>query len=195
MSRFPLKLGAVAALLLALQAPALAHVGFHPGGIADGAAHPFTGLDHILAMLAVGLWASQLGRPAWWLLPLAFPIVMAFGAALSFAGVTLPWIEIGIAASVLVLGLVIALRLNPSIVVSMALIAAFGAAHGYAHGVELPAATSPVAYALGFVAATLVLHGIGLGLGMLANHAAGRVALRTAGAAVALAGVVLLIRL
>jgi urease accessory protein len=195
MSHFPLKLGAVAALVLALQSAALAHVGLHPHGLADGAAHPFTGLDHILAMVAVGLWASQLGRPAAWLLPLTFPLVMAFGATLGFAGVTLPWTEIGIAASVLVLGVVIALRLKPSMVVSVALIAAFGAVHGYAHGAELPATAAPLVYGLGFVVATAALHGIGLGLGTLATHQAGRVAMRTAGAAIALAGIVLLVRI
>jgi urease accessory protein len=194
MSRFPLKAGAVAAaLFVALQSPALAHVGFHPQGIADGFAHPLHGLDHILAMVAVGLWASQLGRPAYWLLPLTFPLVMASGAALGFAGVSLPWTEIGIAVSVLVLGAVIAFALKPSTAVSVALIAAFAMVHGYAHGAELPAATSPFAYGLGFVAATLVLHGVGLGLGTLTNHAAGRIAMRAAGAAIALSGMVLLI--
>jgi urease accessory protein len=195
MSRSPLKLGAVAAaLVLVFQSPALAHVGLHPHGLADGAAHPFSGLDHVLAMVAVGLWASQLGRPAAWLLPLTFPLVMTFGAALGFAGVTLPWTEVGIAASVLVFGLVIALRLAPSLTVSVALVAAFAAVHGYAHGAELPAAASPLWYGLGFVVATLALHGIGLGLGTVANLAAGRIALRTAGAAIAFTGIALLMQ-
>jgi urease accessory protein len=195
MSRFTRNCAVAAAFVLALQSPALAHVGFHPHGIADGIAHPFSGIDHILAMLAVGLWASQLGRPAWWLLPITFPVVMALGAALGFAGVTLPWTEIGIAVSVLVLGAVIAFAVTPSLAVSVALIAAFALVHGYAHGAELPAAASPLAYGLGFVAATVTLHGIGLGAGTLANHAAGRTAMRSAGAVIALAGIVLLIRL
>jgi urease accessory protein len=196
MSRFPLKLGAAAAALVLLsQSPALAHVGFHPQSLADGAAHPFSGLDHVLAMVAVGLWASQLGRPAAWLLPLTFPLVMAFGAALGFAGVTLPWAEIGIVVSVLALGFAIALRFAPSIVLSVALVAAFATVHGYAHGAELPAAAAPLWYGVGFVLATLMLQAIGLGLGSLADRAAGRIALRTAGAAIALTGVGLLIHI
>jgi urease accessory protein len=187
------RIAAIAAVFLALQSVAFAHVGFHPQGIGDGIAHPFSGLDHVLAMVAVGLWASQFGRPAYWLLPLTFPIVMALGAALGFAGVTLPWTEAGIAVSVLVLGAVIALALRPSIAVGVGLIALFALVHGYAHGAELPASTSPLAYGLGFVAATLVLHAIGLGLGGLSNRAAGRMAMRGAGAAIAVAGIALLV--
>jgi urease accessory protein len=187
------RITAAVLVLAGLHTAAFAHVGFHPQGIGDGIAHPFSGLDHVLAMVAVGLWASQLGRPACWLLPLAFPIVMALGAALGFAGVTLPWTETGIAVSVLVLGAVIALALRPSIAVGVGLIALFALVHGYAHGAELPASTSPLAYGLGFVAATLVLHAIGLGLGGLSNRAVERVAMRGAGAAIAVAGIALLI--
>jgi urease accessory protein len=188
----------VAALVLVgLQSAALAHVGshvgFHPAGLGDGLAHPFSGIDHVPAMVAVGLWASQLGRPAWWLLPLTFPIVMAFGAALGFAGVALPWTEIGIGVSVLVLGLVIAFALRPSIAVSIALIALFALVHGYAHGTELPVSAWPLAYGIGFVAATLVLHAIGLAFGWFANSGSARLAMRGAGAAIAVAGVVLLV--
>jgi urease accessory protein len=187
------RIAAACLVLLGLNTAALAHVGFHPAGLGDGLAHPFSGLDHILAMVAVGLWASQLQRRAWWLLPLTFPIVMAFGAALGFAGVALPWTEIGIAVSVVVLGLVIAFALRPSLVVSAVLIALFALVHGYAHGAELPASASALAYGIGFVAATLVLHAIGLGLGWFANSATGRLATRGAGAAIALAGIVLLV--
>jgi urease accessory protein len=187
------RIAAAVLVLVGLHSPALAHVGFHPAGIGDGLAHPFSGIDHVLAMVAVGLWASQLGRPAWWLLPLTFPIVMVFGATLGFADVTLPWAEIGIGVSVLVLGLVIAFALRPSIVVSVVLIALFALVHGYAHGTELPASASALAYGMGFVAATLVLHAIGLGLGIFTNSATGRLAMRGAGAAIAVAGVVLLV--
>jgi len=187
------RIGATALVLVGLQTAALAHMGFHPAGLGDGLAHPFSGLDHVLAMVAVGLWASQLGRPAYWVLPLTFPIVMALGAALGFAGVALPWTEIGIGVSVLVLGLVIAFALRPSIAVSVALIALFAMVHGYAHGTELPASASALAYGIGFVVATLVLHAIGLGLGWFTNSAAGRLAMRGAGAAIAVAGLVLLI--
>src|SRR5262245_8756586 len=187
------RIAAAALVLVGLHSAALAHVGFHPAGLGDGVAHPFSGLDHVLAMVAVGLWASRLGRPAWWLLPFTFPVVMALGAALGFAGVTLPWSEIGIGVSVLVLGLVIAFALRPSMAVSVVLIALFAMVHGYAHGAELPATSSALAYGIGFVVATLVLHAIGLGLGWLSNSAAGRTAMRGAGAAIAVAGIVLLV--
>jgi urease accessory protein len=186
------RIGAAVLVLVSLHSVASAHVGFHPQGIGDGIAHPFSGLDHILAMVAVGLWASQMGRPAWWLLPLTFPVVMALGAVMGFAGLALPWIEIGIAGSVVALGAVIAFALRPSLAVSMALIALFALVHGYAHGTELPASASPLAYGFGFAAATLVLHAIGLALGALSNWAAGRMAMRGAGAAIAVAGIALL---
>jgi urease accessory protein len=187
------RIGVAVLVLTGLHSAAFAHVGFHPAGLGGGLAHPFSGFDHVLAMVAVGLWASQLGRPAWWLLPLTFPIVMAFGAALGFAGVTLPWTQIGIGVSVLVLGLVIALALRPSIVVSVVLIALFALVHGYAHGAELPASASPLAYGIGFVAATLVLHASGLAFGAFANSASTRLAMRGAGTAIAVAGIVLLV--
>jgi urease accessory protein len=187
------RIAAAFLVLLGLNSAALAHLGFHPAGLGDGFAHPFSGLDHILAMVAVGLWASQLGRPAWWLLPPTFPIVMAFGAALGFAGVTLPWTEIGIGVSVVVLGVVIAFALRPSIVVSVALIALFALVHGYAHGAELPASASALAYGIGFIVATLVLHAIGLAFGWFVSSPNGRLAVRGGGAAIAVAGIVLLV--
>ena len=185
---------AVAVLVLAgLNSAAFAHGGAHGAGFADGIAHPFSGLDHILAMVAVGLWASQLERPAYWVLPLTFPMVMALGAVMGASGLPLPWAEGGIAGSVLIPGAVIAFALRPSIAVSVALIAVFALLHGYSHGVELPQSASALAYGAGFVAATLVLHAIGLALGALASRPAGRLATRTAGAAIAAAGVVLLV--
>ncbi len=180
-------------ILAGLNSAASAHVGTHTAGFADGLAHPFLGLDHVLAMVAVGVWASQLGRPAYWALPLTFASVMAIGAAIGASGLPLPWVEAGIAGSVLVLGAVIAFALRPSIVLSVALIAVFALLHGYSHGVELPQSASALAYGAGFVAATLVLHAIGLTIGALASRPAGRLATRTAGAAIAAAGVVLLV--
>ena len=135
-----------------------------------GFAHPFYGLDHVLAMVAVGLWASQLGGRALWLLPLTFPVVMAAGAALGLSGVALPWVETGIAASVMVLGAAVALTLRPSLAVSVPLIGLFALLHGFAHGVELPAQASALAYGAGFVAATLMLHLAGLAIGLAANR-------------------------
>jgi urease accessory protein len=183
------------ALLTALvSTTAFAHPGGHSHlGFASGFAHPFTGVDHLLAMVAVGLWASQLGGRALWLLPLTFPVVMAAGAALGFGGVALPWVEIGITASVLVLGAAIALTYRPSLAVSLPLISLFALLHGYAHGVELPAQTSALGYGAGFVAATLALHLAGLAIGLAANRLPVRFAARTAGGAIAAVGAVLLV--
>ena len=172
---------------------ALAHVGDHSHmGFIEGVLHPFSGLDHVLAMVAVGLWASQLGGRALWLLPLTFPVVMAVGAALGFGGVPLPWVEIGIAASVLVLGAAVALALRPSLAVSLPLIGAVRAAArlqprrraaGECFGADLRArASSP----------RLVLHLAGIAIGLAANRVPLRFAARTAGGAIASVGVVLL---
>jgi urease accessory protein len=128
-----------------------------------------------------------------WLLPLTFPAVMAAGAAVGMSGVALPWVEIAIAGSVLVLGAVVALGLRPALTVSLPLIAFFALAHGYAHGVELPANTSALGYSACFVAATAALHLAGLGLGLLASRMPTRFAARSAGGAIAALGVVLLV--
>ena len=175
---------------------ALAHVGDHSHmSFPEGLLHPFTGLDHALAMVAVGLWASQLGGRALWLLPLTFPAVMAVGAALGLSGVTLPWVEIGIAGSVMVLGAVVALALRPSLAISIPLIGAFALLHGYSHGVELPATASVLGYGAGFIAATLVLHAVGIATGLIAGRLPVRFAARTTGGAIAVLGVVLLVTL
>jgi urease accessory protein len=174
--------------------PAFAHVGDHSHmSFAEGLRHPFSGLDHVLAMVAVGLWASQIGGRALWLMPLTFPVGMALGAALGLGGVTLPWVEVGIAASVLVLGAAIALALRPSLAVSIPLICTFALLHGYSHGVELPASSSALGYGAGFVAATLVLHLIGIGLGTAAARIPVRLVARSAGGAIAAIGAVLLV--
>jgi urease accessory protein len=187
-------LAAFAALATAgFSSAALAHVGDHSHmSFAEGLAHPFSGLDHVLAMVAVGLWASQIGGRALWLLPLTFPVVMAVGAALGFGGVALPWVEIGIAASVLVLGGAVALALRPSLAVSIPLVGLFALLHGYSHGVELPAGATALSYGAGFIAATLVLHVIGIGIGVAAGRVPVRFAARTAGGAIAVLGVALL---
>lgn len=172
---------------------ALAHIGDHSHmSFAEGLRHPLTGLDHILAMVAVGLWASQLGRRAMWLLPVTFAAVMTVGAVFGFSGVALPWVEFGIAGSVLVLGAAVALALRPSLAVSVPLIAVFALLHGYSHGVELPAAASALSYGAGFVAATLALHAVGIALGLLANCVPVRFAARTAGGAIACVGLLLI---
>jgi urease accessory protein len=179
----------VMAALAAANSTAFAHPGLHVAGFTDGLAHPFSGLDHMLAMVAVGLWAAQLGRPATWVLPLAFPAVMAIGAIVGWSGGALPWMEIGVTLSVVVLGVAVAFGFRPSLIVSTALIAMFAFFHGYTHGVELSPSASALTYAAGFIAATLTLHAIGLALG-----AGGRGALpRVAGSAVAAMGVVLIL--
>jgi len=192
----PRSLSLVALVVLALtgfDSAALAHVGNHAGGLAGGLAHPFSGLDHVLAMVAVGLWASQLGRPAYWLLPMTFPAAMAAGALLGASGLELPWVEAGIAASVLVLGAMIAFTLRPAIATSVALIGLFALVHGYSHGAELPAQGSAWAYGAGFILATLGLHMMGLAIGAMSDRAPVRFVARAAGATIAAVGVLLLI--
>jgi urease accessory protein len=172
---------------------AFAHPGHSELGFAGGFTHPLTGLDHLLAMVAVGLWASQLGGRALWLLPLTFLTTMAAGAALGFGGVALPWVEIGIAGSVLVLGAMVALTLKPSLAVSLPLIAAFAVLHGYSHGVELPADDSGLTYGAGFMAATFALHLSGIAIGLLASRIPVRFAARAAGGAIACIGLLLVV--
>ena len=187
-------LAVTAVALAALSTAAFAHIGDHSHmSFAEGLAHPLSGLDHLLAMVAVGLWASQIGGRALWLLPLTFPVVMAAGAALGFEGAPLPWVEIGIAASVLVLGALIAFKAKPSLAVSVPLVAAFAALHGYSHGVDLPGSVSALTYAGGFVAATLVLHLTGISIGLAANRWPARFVAQAAGGAIAALGAVLLV--
>jgi len=180
------------ALLLCAAAAASAHPGHDGpgiGGFLAGMAHPFGGLDHLLAMLAVGIWAATLGRPMAWALPLAFPLLMAAGAALALAGMGLPAVEPGIAASVIVLGLVILSAWRLPTPLALGLVALFGVLHGFAHGAELPAGSDPLAYGAGFLLATLVLHAIGVAIGLLQAAPRGALVLRTGGAAIAAAGV------
>ncbi len=184
-------LKAALAAVLSLSAwPALAHVGGHAGGFASGVAHPLTGLDHLLAMVAVGLWAAQLGRPALWLLPAVFPAIMAVGAVMGASGVALPFVETIIVVSLVVLGAAVAFGLSLPLAASAALVGLFALFHGHAHGAELPASGSALLYGAGFVLATLVLHGAGVGLGLLVRRPA---VTRTAGGAIAAVGLLLLI--
>jgi urease accessory protein len=186
----------VAIATAGFSSAAFAHVGDHSHmSFTEGLLHPFSGLDHVLAMVAVGLWASQLGGRALWLLPLTFPVLMAAGAALGLSGVALPAVEIGIAGSVMVLGAAVALALRPSLAISVPLIGLFALLHGYSHGVELPASASALSYGAGFIAATLVLHAIGIATGLIAGRIPVRFAARTAGGAIAALGVVLLVTL
>ncbi|MEE4297869.1 MAG: HupE/UreJ family protein [Pseudomonadales bacterium] len=153
-----------------------------------GLLHPILGPDHLLAMVAVGLWGAFLGRPAIWVLPVVFPMVMAVGGALGIAGLPLPFVEAGIALSALALGLAVACAARPPLPVAAVLVGAFAIFHGHAHGTELPEAASPLAYALGFVAATGLLHGAGIVMGLLVRWPAGRTAVRAGGGLIGLAG-------
>jgi urease accessory protein len=172
--------------------PALAHTGSSAGGFIGGFAHPLFGPDHVVAMVAVGLWGAFLGAPAIWLLPIVFPLVMAAGGALGILGVTLPAVETGIAASAVVLGMMVALAARPPLWVAAVLVGVFAIFHGHAHGTELPPGSDAVAYSLGFVIATGLLHLAGIGFGYLARWPAGRLAVRAAGGAIALAGLAFL---
>jgi urease accessory protein len=162
------------------------------GGFVSGLLHPVLGWDHVAAMVAVGLWGAFLGSPALWLLPVVFPLVMAVGGALGLAGVNLPGVEIGIAASALVLGAMILLAARPPLWIAGLLVACFAIFHGHAHGTELPEAASPLAYSLGFVIATGLLHLSGISFGLLVRWPVGRMAVRAAGALIAIAGAVFL---
>ena len=180
---------AAAALMLAFASPALAHDGTGlAGGFAAGFLHPLSGPDHMLAMIAVGLWGAFLGRPLVYALPMIFPTVMAFGAGIGMLGILFPPVEIGIALSVLTLGLLILFAVRAPVLLACAIVAAFGLFHGYAHGVELPSAADPIGYSAGFVLCTGLLHLIGIGLGLLKVSRAGTFALRGAGGVIALFG-------
>jgi urease accessory protein len=159
-----------------------------------GLKHPVSGLDHVLAMVAVGLWGAQLGAPAIWLLPVTFPMVMAFGGMLALLGVPLPGGEIGIAVSAIVLGLVVLAEARPPLGVAAVLVGFFAIFHGHAHGTELPAGANGLLYSVGFVMATGCLHATGIAIGLVHRWRAGAIALRFAGAVVAGAGVVFLWR-
>lgn len=184
----------VLALALLLAGPAWAHSGAgHVGGFAAGLLHPVTGVDHMLAMVAVGMWGAQLGMPLIWVLPVTFPLVMAVGGLLGGMDVPLPAVEPGIAASVFVLGAMVAFAVRPPAWVAALIVAAWAIFHGYAHGAELPVGADAFAYGLGFVIATGLLHLVGIALGSVIRRPAGVTALRAGGAAICAAGLWLLV--
>ena len=181
----------VCASLLISPAIALAHPGHAESGLLAGAGHPLGGADHLLAMLAVGLWAAQQQGAARWALPCTFVGTMLISGMLGFEGLELPALESGIAASVLALGLAVALALRPPLVMAVAATALFALFHGVAHGLELPDMSSPWAYAAGFVAATAALHAAGYAVVRVLPQAAAPL-VRVAGAASAVTGAWLL---
>jgi urease accessory protein len=158
------------------------------GGLISGFTHPLFGWDHVVAMVAVGLWGAFLGRPAIWLLPVVFPLVMAFGGALGVLGVPLPAVEAGIALSGVILGLLVAFGAKAPLWVAAIVVGVFAVFHGHAHGTELPEAVSPYAYALGFVVATGLLHLAGIAFGTLTSRPWGGYAVRAAGVVIAAVG-------
>jgi urease accessory protein len=176
-------------LMLFWPLAAWAHVeSGQAGGFASGLLHPVSGLDHVLAMVAVGLWGAQLGQPAMWLLPVAFPMMMALGGMLGLIGVPVPGIEIGIAVSGIVLGALILGQMKMPTPVALGIVAFFAIFHGHAHGTELAAGQNAILYSLGFVIATGTLHAVGITLGLIHRWNAGRVALRCAGSLVLAGG-------
>lgn len=182
------RLALTAAFLIA--APAAAHTGTGlAGGFGSGFLHPFSGFDHLLAMVSVGLWGAFLGRPLIIALPVIFPTVMAIGGVMGIAGVPLPPVEIGIAVSVLVLGAMIAGAVRAPVWLASLIVAIFAVFHGYAHGKELPSAADPVGYSAGFVLATGMLHVVGIGIGLINDRPGGAVVTRSLGGLVALTGV------
>ncbi|MHB1219140.1 MAG: HupE/UreJ family protein [Alphaproteobacteria bacterium] len=175
--------------------PALAHTyGADGAGLAMGFMHPIMGADHVLAMIAVGLWAAQRGGADLWRLPAAFVGTMALGMVLALADIGLPMVELGIAGSVVMLGALVGLAARIPSAAAVSLVALFALFHGHAHGTELPETAVPTLYALGFVAATALLHGVGAGAGLFAKRFGARAAAyapRAGGAVVALAGTLL----
>jgi urease accessory protein len=181
---------ALLCLLLVWSQDASAHIleGDAAGGFISGFEHPISGLDHIVAMVSVGLWGAQLGAPAIWLLPVTFPIVMAFGGMLGLMGVPLPYTEVGIALSAIGLGAVVAAEARPPLWVAALLVGFFAIFHGHSHGTEIPPDENGVLYSVGFVIATGLLHLAGIGIGLIHRWKPGQMILRLGGAGVAAAG-------
>jgi urease accessory protein len=178
------------AAILLWPAIVWAHVGSgEAGGFLTGIQHPISGLDHVLAMIAVGLWGAQLGHPAVWLLPVAFPMMMACGGMLGLMGIPLPGVEVGIAVSAVVLGVMVLVEVRPPLLASLGIVAFFAIFHGHAHGTELPEGQSGLLYSMGFVMATGCLHAVGITIGLVHRWEAGRMALRGAGSVVLMGGI------
>lgn len=175
-------------------AAALAHPGHDgAGGLMYGFVHPVTGIDHVLAMIAVGVLAALYGGRALWLVPLSFVAAMAIAGVIGMAGIVIPVAEVGIGLSVVVFGLAIAFQLRPPTFVAMAVVGFFALFHGYAHGAELPDGITGLSFALGFLLATALLHGTGVGLGLLMQRqASSRRLLHIGGGAMALVGIAVL---
>ena len=183
------RMALVLSLMMTFVPAARAHVeGGGAGSLLSGLLHPVTGLDHVVAMVAVGLWGAVLGAPALWILPLAFPMVMAFGGLMGMLGLPLPGVEIGIAVSGMVLGLLVALDRRLPLTPAAALVAVFALFHGYAHGRELPDGADALLFSLAFVASTGLLHLLGILLGELRRWPFGHRFIRVLGGGIAVIG-------
>jgi urease accessory protein len=181
--------------LCSLPITAFAHSrGGEGAGFLSGLYHTVSGMDHVVAMVAVGLWGGQLGAPAIWLLPVTFPMVMAFGGMLGLMGLRLRGVEVGIALSALALGFMVLREAKPPLWVAAVLVGFFAIFHGHAHGTELPRGADAILYSIGFVIATGCLHATGIGIGLVHRWPAGRIALRAAGGLILAAGMVFLWR-
>ncbi len=192
MSMKLLKATLVAALALT-PGLAAAHTGHGDvAGLAHGFSHPLSGLDHVLAMVTVGVFASILGGRALWAVPASFVGMMAVGGLAGMAGLNLPFVEAGIALSVVVLGAIVALKLSPPVTLSMAIVGFFAIFHGFAHGTEMPVDASGIGYGAGFLFATAALHGAGIALGLALGRIDGARLNRLAGGTIAIAGIGLL---
>jgi len=181
----------VFALVLAIAAfvvaqPAFAHEqAAAGGGLVRGLLHPLSGMDHLIAMVAVGIWGAQLGAPAIWALPITFPMVMAVGGVLGVLRIPLPMPEVVIALSALVLGAAVAMRLRLPFAAAAVVVAVFAIFHGHAHGAELPSSANPLAYGVGFVTATGLLHLCGIVIGTLTRWPVGERVIQGLGAVIA----------
>jgi urease accessory protein len=158
------------------------------GGLLSGFTHPLTGLDHMVAMVAVGLWGAFLGARAMWTLPVVFPVVMALGGAAGVLGMPLPAVETGIALSGVMLGLLVACAAKPPLWAAAIVVGGFGVFHGHAHGTELPGSANALAYSIGFVVSTGLLHLCGIAFGLLVRWPWGRITVRACGGAIAAVG-------
>lgn len=179
---------AATAFLACAASPAFAHTGIGGSGFAAGFSHPLFGMDHLLAMLGIGVWGAQLGGRAAWMVPASFVGVMVLGAVLALVGAPLPMVEFGIGGSVLVIGGLIAFGARMPLAAAMGLAGLFALFHGHAHGTELPGFAHPVAYGAGFVLATSLLHAAGFGIAWLLRAQAMRLPLRVGGAVMAMIG-------
>jgi urease accessory protein len=192
----PLRMTSIAGLALltlGYSMSAQAHIqAGETGGFLSGVKHPLSGLDHVVAMVSVGLWGAQLGKPAIWALPVTFPLVMAVGGFLGLVGIPLPGVEVGIAASAILLGAAVLCEARPPLSLAAVLVGTFAIFHGYAHGAELPPGDSGLLYSLGFIVATGFLHGCGIAGGLIHRWRWGQQVLRLAGGAVLAAGGVFL---